>query len=82
MTTSSLDECETGVVGRFVRVSDADPAMLRYLADREIRPGQSFRVTGKQPFGGPTFATFGDALTVHALGGDLTRAMRVEVDPT
>lgn len=81
-TTSSLDECETGVVGRFVRVSDADPAMLRYLADREIRPGQSFRVTGKQPFGGPTFATFGDALTVHALGGDLTRAMRVEVDPT
>ena len=78
--TSSLDECEVGAAGRFVRVSDADPEMLRYLAEREIFPGQRFGVLDKQPFGGPTFATFGDGSAVHALGGDLTRAMRVELD--
>jgi hypothetical protein len=33
----------------------------------------------KQPFDGPVFARFGDA--VHVLGGDLAKAMRVEVSP-
>ena len=52
--------------------------MLRYLAERGIAPGDRFEVVEKQPFGGPLFASFGDA--VHVLGGQLADAMRVEVE--
>ena len=34
---------EPGAAGRFVRVSDADPAMLRWLAERYVRPGDDAR---------------------------------------
>ncbi len=78
-TTTALDACPVGAGGRFVRVSDADPEMLRYLAALEIRPGQRFTVVDRQPFGGPTFAAFAPGDAVHPLGGELARAMRVEV---
>jgi DtxR family Mn-dependent transcriptional regulator len=74
----TLQELEPGDAGIFVRVSDADPSMLRYLADRGIRPGAGFEVVDKQPFDGPVFARFGDDHEVHVLGGALARAMRVE----
>ena len=74
--TVGLDGMEVGDRGRFVRVSDADPAMLRYLAERGITPGSSFEIVDRQPFGGPVVARFGR--TTHALGGDLARAMRAE----
>ena len=61
----------------FVRISDADPEMLRYLADRGIPPGDEFEVVDRQPFDGPLFVRFGD--NVQVLGGALARAMRVEV---
>ena len=35
------------------RVSDSDPAMLRYLGDRGIEPGTTLEVVGREPFGGP-----------------------------
>jgi DtxR family transcriptional regulator, Mn-dependent transcriptional regulator len=76
--TQSLQSLEAGASGRFTRVSDSDPEMLRFLADRGISPGDSFEVIDKQPFGGPLFIRFGD--NVHVLGGDLAKAMRVEVD--
>jgi DtxR family transcriptional regulator, Mn-dependent transcriptional regulator len=76
--TQSLQSLEAGASGRFARVSDSDPEMLRFLADRGISPGDSFEVIDKQPFGGPLFIRFGD--DVHVLGGDLAKAMRVEVD--
>lgn len=78
--TSSLAESPVGAEGRLVRVADADPAMLRYLAERRIRPGQVVRVVAKQPFEGPTFAVFADRPTAQPLGGDLARAMRIELD--
>ncbi len=75
--TASLAELEPGAEGTFVRVSDADPEMLRYLAGRGIAPGDELRVEDKQPFGGPLFVTIhGD---VHILGGQLAGAMRVRV---
>jgi len=79
--TDALHALAPGQAGRFCRVSDADPEMLRYLAERGIRPGDAFVVVDKQPFGGPTFARFGDSPEVHVLGGDLARAMRVELWP-
>jgi DtxR family transcriptional regulator, Mn-dependent transcriptional regulator len=76
--TDSLADLEPGAHATFVRISDSDPEMLRYLADRGIAPGEAFEVIDKQPFDGPTFARFGDE--VHVLGGALARAMRVEVE--
>jgi DtxR family Mn-dependent transcriptional regulator len=76
--TESLQALEPGDVGTFVRVSDSDPEMLRYLSDRGIAPGDTLEVIEKQPFDGPLFARFGD--DVHVLGGALARAMRVEVE--
>ena len=75
----ALSSLEPGATGTFVRISDSDPAMLRYLAERGIAPGDAFEVVEKQPFGGPLFASFGDA--IHVLGGQLADAMRVEVGP-
>jgi DtxR family transcriptional regulator, Mn-dependent transcriptional regulator len=74
-----LQELEPGSTGVFVRISDSDPSMLRYLAERGIFPGASFEIVDKQPFDGPLFARFGDDADIHVLGGALARAMRVEV---
>jgi DtxR family transcriptional regulator, Mn-dependent transcriptional regulator len=77
-TTRSLADLEPGVRGRFVRVSDSDPAMLRYLSERGVRLGDALEVLDRQPFGGPLTVRFGDTLQV--LGGALAAAMRVELD--
>jgi len=74
--TTALDELNEGDVATFARVSDSDPAMLRYLADRGIGPGARLRVTGVQPFGGPVFVEVDGK--EHALGGELAEKMRVE----
>jgi DtxR family Mn-dependent transcriptional regulator len=76
-TTISLETLDAGDHGVFSRISDSDPDMLRFLADRGIAPGDPFEVIDKQPFEGPLFVRFGD--NVHVLGGALARAMRVEV---
>jgi DtxR family Mn-dependent transcriptional regulator len=73
----TLDSLEPGQAGRFTRISDHDPEMLRYLAERGIAPGDDFEVVDKQPFGGPLFVRFGGA-DVHVVGGLLAAAMRVE----
>jgi DtxR family Mn-dependent transcriptional regulator len=76
--TECLAALEPGARGVFVRVSDSDPSMLRYLAELGITPGERFEIVDRQPFGGPLFARFNRR--VHVLGGDLAAAMRVEVD--
>jgi DtxR family Mn-dependent transcriptional regulator len=75
--TRSLQSLEPGLCGVFSRVSDADPDMLRFLAERGIAPGDRFEVIDKQPFDGPLFVRFGEH--VHVLGGALAEAMRVEL---
>ena len=77
-TTRSLADLEPGDRGRFVRVSDSDPAMLRYLSERGVALGDALEVLDRQPFGGPLTVRFGDTLQV--LGGDLAAAMRVDLD--
>ena len=75
--TRSLAELEPGARGTFVRVSDSDPEMLRYLAERNIAPGAEVRVEDKQPFGGPLFVAINNQ--THVLGGQLAGAMRVRL---
>jgi DtxR family Mn-dependent transcriptional regulator len=73
-----MQSLDAGANGTFARVSDSDPEMLRFLAERGISPGEAFEVIDKQPFDGPLFVRFGD--NVHVLGGMLAKAMRVRVD--
>jgi DtxR family transcriptional regulator, Mn-dependent transcriptional regulator len=75
--TRALADLEPRDTGTFVRVSDSDPEMLRYLSERGISPGDDFEVVDKEPFEGPLSVRFGGEL--HVLGGALTRAMRAEV---
>jgi DtxR family Mn-dependent transcriptional regulator len=77
--TRSLADLEAGDRGEFVRVSDTDPAKLRYLDERGVRLGDRFEVLERQPFGGPLTVRFGEAS--HVLGGGLADAMRVVLDP-
>jgi len=76
--TRSMDSLKPGDRGVFVRVSDSEPAMLRYLAGFGVSPGDRFEVRDRQPFGGPSFVLFGGR--EHAIGGQLARAMRVELE--
>ena len=43
-STESLQSLEAGTPGTFVRVSDSDPEMLRFLADHGIAPGDELEV--------------------------------------
>jgi DtxR family Mn-dependent transcriptional regulator len=71
----SLYALEPGERGTFVRVSDSDPAMLRFLSERGITPGADIDVLERQPFDGPlTVRVAGEE---HVLGAVLARAMRV-----
>ncbi len=74
--TRRLADLEPGARGCFVRVSDSEPGMLRYLDERGVRLGDELEVLDRQPFDGPLTVRFGDAM--HVLGGGLAAAMRVE----
>jgi DtxR family Mn-dependent transcriptional regulator len=81
--TAALSSLSAGDRGLFTRVSDSDPEMLRFLAHHGIAPGDELEVIDKQPFGGPLFVRFhgaGAEGEVQPLGGELARAMRVELD--
>ena len=76
--TRALESLDIGARGRFVRISDSDPEMLRYLEARGIRLGDEFELVERQPFDGPLtlrFAGHGD----EVIGGQLARSMRVEL---
>jgi DtxR family Mn-dependent transcriptional regulator len=77
--TARLSDLEAGDRGRFVRVSDSDPAMLRHLDERGVELGAELEVLERQPFDGPLTVRFGDEL--QTLGGRLANAMRVERHP-
>jgi DtxR family transcriptional regulator, Mn-dependent transcriptional regulator len=72
---TSLAALEPGESGTFSRVSDSDSEMLRYLAERGIRPGTEVEVTERQPFGGPLFVAVGGK--THAIGGELAERMLI-----
>jgi len=78
--THPLELLEEGEAGVFVRVSDADPEMLRYLSEQGISPGDRLHVRERQPFGGPLLVSFDDGRSEQAIGGRLAHAMRVQVD--
>jgi DtxR family transcriptional regulator, Mn-dependent transcriptional regulator len=74
--TEALADLEPGGRATLVRVSDSDPAMLRYLAEHGIGLGDEVEMIGRQPFDGPCEVRIGTRR--HDLGLGLARAMRVE----
>jgi DtxR family Mn-dependent transcriptional regulator len=82
LETLPLERLQEGDGGVFVRVSDADPEMLRYLSSHGIAPGDRLHVRERQPFGGPLLVAFGEGEDAreHAIGGRLAGAMRVQLD--
>lgn len=77
--TRSLADLRPGDRGIFVRVSDAEPEMLRYLAGRELQPGMELEVRAQEPFGGALIVVVGSR--EHQLGPQLASAMRVASAP-
>jgi DtxR family transcriptional regulator, Mn-dependent transcriptional regulator len=71
----ALVDLERGERGTFSRVSDSDPAMLRYLAEQGIKPGATVQVTERQPFGGPLLVEVEGS--THAIGGELAERMLI-----
>lgn len=71
-----LDEIETGQVGAVRRVSDEDPAALRYLGELGLRPGAEVHVLERAPFNGPLLLSV--AGERHSIGRELARTIRVE----
>ena len=77
--THSMESLEPGDAGIFVRVSDSDPEMLRYLAGAAAsRRETASRSATASPSAVRCSCVFGER--EHAIGGRLARAMRVEVD--
>jgi DtxR family Mn-dependent transcriptional regulator len=79
-TAPALAELEAGEAATFVRISDSDPQMLRFLGERGIGPGARLELVERQPFDGPLFVRAGG--DVHVLGATLARAMRVRREGT
>ncbi|MFT4050557.1 MAG: metal-dependent transcriptional regulator [Solirubrobacterales bacterium] len=73
--TIGLAALEPGEVGIFVRVSDSNPEMLRFLTDQGIGIGDRVEMVGRQPFDGPVVVRIDGR--DHALGLMLAAAMRV-----
>jgi DtxR family Mn-dependent transcriptional regulator len=73
--TRSLADSQPGDRVVLARVSDSDPAMLRYLGERGIEPGTALEVVGREPFGGPLNVRVEERDVPLGLG--LARAMRV-----
>ena len=70
-----LLELEIGSGGRFSRVSDGRPEMLRFLDDEGIRPGAGLRVLRREPFGGAVVVATDAGET--PIGPDLAARMLV-----
>lgn len=72
-----LDRLEPGLSAVIHRVSDRDPALLRYLATLGMFPSVPVVVRERAPFGGPIHLRLGDV--EHGVGVDLARQVFVRV---
>jgi DtxR family Mn-dependent transcriptional regulator len=72
----SLAELSAGHGVRVVRVSDADPEMLRYLGELSIMPGAEVLIVSKAPFGGPISLRIGREIL--SIGPELAAQVMVE----
>jgi DtxR family Mn-dependent transcriptional regulator len=74
----TLAELQPGARARVVRVSDAEPQMLRYLTEQGIGIGAELELVERQPFDGPCLVRLGDS-SERNLGIRLAQAIHVEL---
>jgi DtxR family transcriptional regulator, Mn-dependent transcriptional regulator len=72
----SLADLDPGERAMIVRVSDSDPAMLRYLTEHQIGIGDILELVDRQPFDGPCEVLIGQQR--QSLGLKLAQAIHVE----
>lgn len=73
----TLAELRPGERARVVRVSDAEPQMLRYLTEQGIGIGAELELIERQPFDGPCLVRLPDRVERN-LGLRLAQAIHVE----
>jgi DtxR family Mn-dependent transcriptional regulator len=71
----TVDDLPVGAAARVARMSDRDPALLRYLGELGIRPGASLRLVDRGPFDGPLTVAVGRAR--HVIGSAVARKVYV-----
>ncbi len=71
----SVDDLAVGAPARVARMSDRDPALLRYLGELGIRPGVTLRLVDRAPFDGPLTVAVGRAR--HVIGSAVARKVWV-----
>jgi len=71
-SVADLDPGDTAVV---TRVPDGDPALLRYLAEIALVPGDALELTRSAPFGGPLTVKTGNG--EHAIARELAASVGV-----
>ena len=74
-TAVSLADIEPGRPGLVARISDSDPAMLRYFDEVGITLDRLVRIADKRPFAGTTTITVDDVEPAITLGDVATRAI-------
>jgi DtxR family Mn-dependent transcriptional regulator len=74
----TIAELKPGERARVVRVSDAEPQMLRYLTEQGIGIGDELELIERQPFDGPCLVRLRDR-TERNLGIRLAQAIHVEL---
>jgi DtxR family Mn-dependent transcriptional regulator len=74
----SLDQLPVGAKGRWVRILDADPALLTYLDDLGVSLGDEVEVLASEPFGGPFTVRF--AGRKRSVGRLAAAALSVEAE--
>lgn len=76
---ASIAELKAGEVATVVRMSDRDPAFLRYLDELGIRPGAIVEVVSRAPFDGPVTMRVGGA--EHAVGTSAAGQVFIRLEP-
>jgi DtxR family transcriptional regulator, Mn-dependent transcriptional regulator len=71
-----LSELHAGQVATVSRVSEDDPALLRYLDELDLRPGTKVTVTAVAPFDGPLTLRIDE--TDHVVGRQVAEAVFVK----
>jgi DtxR family transcriptional regulator, Mn-dependent transcriptional regulator len=74
----TLLELPLATPARIARVSDEDPARLRYLAELGLMPGATVTVVNRAPFDGPIQLRVGDTPELRAIGPTLAADIHVE----
>lgn len=75
----TLADLTPGERGRVVRVSDAQPQMLRYLSEQGVAIGIDVVLVERQPFDGPCLVRLKTGAE-RSLGIKLARAIQIERD--